>query len=97
MAVETFDRKGDPIKGTKTIEIISHAGENSGVRFEGKDLLAVERAAQGAGMVRTRADRRQPRGRVRQGQPEEQVRGRPDVVNDDPSAENRDPKAAKKK
>jgi hypothetical protein len=90
----TLDSKGNEIKGTKTIEIISHAGENSGVRFEGRDLLpyngphkvpawfALELIG---GNRAVEYDKDNPRN------------VKPEVVNDDPSAENRDPKAAKKK
>jgi hypothetical protein len=97
MAVETFDSKGDPIKGTKTIEIVAHAGPNSGVRFEGKDLLprngphkvpawfALELIGGGRAVE---YDKDNPRNKFEEDE---------DVVNGDPSAENRDPKPAKKK
>jgi hypothetical protein len=95
MAVETFDGKGDPIKGTKTIEIVAVAGPKSGVRFEGKDLLpsngphkvpawfALELIGGGRAVE---YDKDNPRNKFEEDE---------DVVNGDPSAENRDPKPAK--
>ena len=102
MAVETFDSKGDQIKGSKVIEIVQHAGENSGVRFDGKDLLpsngphrvptwfALELIG-GNRAVEYDADN--PRYKPSKKKDEGKADGK--VKNDDPKAQNSDPKAAK--
>ena len=103
MPVETFDSKGDPIKGSKTIEIIQHAGENSGVRFEGKDLLpsngphkvptwfALELIG---GNRAVEYDPDNPRYVKPRSKDKPADKGTGTVVNNDPAAQNGDPKAS---
>ena len=70
------------------IEIVQHAGENSGVRFEGEDLLP----SNGPHKVpRWFAEELVGGGRARK------VEAGKEVVNDDPSAEHADPQPRGKK
>ena len=71
------------------VEIVQHAGENSGVRFEGEDLLP----SNGPHKVpRWFAEELIGGNRARKVAPPDD-----EIENDDPSAENADPKPRKKK
>lgn len=105
MPVETFDSKGDQIKGSKTIEIVQHAGENSGVRFEGKDLLpsngphkvptwfALELIG---GNRAVEYDPDNPRYVKPKAKPADKAPDKGTITNNDPAAKNDDPKGPKK-
>jgi hypothetical protein len=70
------------------VEIVSHAGENSGVRYEGKDLLP----SNGPHTVpRWFAEELIGGGRARK------VDASREITNDDPSADNADPTPRGKK
>jgi hypothetical protein len=70
------------------VEIVQHAGENSGVRFEGQDLLP----SNGPHKVpRWFAEELIGGNRARKVTPDDEIE------NDDPSPENADPKPRKKK
>jgi hypothetical protein len=90
----TQDLAGNEVKGTKTIEIIAHAGETSGVRFEGRDLLPYN----GPHKVPAWFALELIGGnRAVEYNPDSPRNVKPDVVNDDPTADNRDPKTKGKK
>lgn len=103
---ETLDPKGNSIKGSKVVEIIQHAGENSGVRYEGRDLLPFNgphRVPAGfaleliAGNRAVEYDADNPRNKPKKSKGSEVQNGDPSTQTGDPDAQNGDPKTGKGK